>query len=55
MTQLYTAEHRTVAYVSGPLLVAEHAEQVAYDELVDIVTPTGELRRGQVLEIDAHR
>lgn len=55
MTQLYTAEHRTVAYVSGPLLVAEHADQVAYDELVDVVTPTGELRRGQVLEIAGDR
>ncbi len=55
MTQLYTAEHRTVAYVSGPLLIAEHAEQVAYDELVDVVTPTGELRRGQVLEIAGDR
>lgn len=53
--QLYTTEHRTVSYVSGPLLVADHAEQVAYDELVDIVTPAGELRRGQVLEIEGDR
>jgi V/A-type H+-transporting ATPase subunit B len=55
MTQLYTTEHRTVTYVSGPLLVADHAERVAYDELVDVVTPTGELRRGQVLEIAGDR
>jgi V/A-type H+/Na+-transporting ATPase subunit B len=54
-SQLYTTEHRTVAYVSGPLLVAEHAEQVAYDELVDVVTPAGDLRRGQVLEIEGDR
>lgn len=53
--QLYTTEHRTVAYVSGPLLVAEHAEQVSYDEIVDVVTPSGELRRGQVLEIEGDR
>ena len=39
MTQLYTTEHRTVTYVSGPLLIAEHAEHVAYDELVEVVTP----------------
>ncbi|MFC7279073.1 V-type ATP synthase subunit B [Paractinoplanes rhizophilus] len=52
---LYTVEHRTVDYVSGPLLVAEHAERVAYDELVDIVTPGGDLRRGQVLEIEGDR
>jgi V/A-type H+-transporting ATPase subunit B len=52
---LYTVEHRTVDYVSGPLLVAERAERVAYDELVDIVTPGGDLRRGQVLEIEGDR
>ena len=32
MTSLYTTEHRTVTYVSGPLIVAERAEHVAYDE-----------------------
>ena len=55
MTQLYTTEYRTVTYVSGPLLVADHADGVADDELVDVVTPTGELRRGQVLEIAGDR
>jgi hypothetical protein len=29
MTPLHTTEHRTVNYVSGPLLVAERAEHVA--------------------------
>jgi len=53
--QLYTTEHRTVSYVSGPLLVAERAAHVASDELVDIMTPAGELRRGQVLEIEGDR
>ncbi|MGH2780093.1 MAG: V-type ATP synthase subunit B [Thermoleophilaceae bacterium] len=55
MTRLYTTEHRTVTYVSGPLLIAEHAEHVAYDELVEVVTPSGERRRGQVLEIEGDR
>jgi V/A-type H+-transporting ATPase subunit B len=55
MTQLYTTEHRTVNYVSGPLLVAERAEQVGYDELVEVVTPDGQRRRGQVLEVDGDR
>jgi V/A-type H+-transporting ATPase subunit B len=55
MTQLYTTEHRTVNYVSGPLLAAERAEQVGYDELVDVVTPDGQRRRGQVLEIEGDR
>jgi V/A-type H+-transporting ATPase subunit B len=52
---LHTIEHRTVTYVSGPLLIAEHADNVAYDELVEVVTPDGERRRGQVLEIEGDR
>jgi V/A-type H+-transporting ATPase subunit B len=55
MTPLYTTEHRTVNYVSGPLLVAERAEAVAYGELVEVVTPDGQRRRGQVLEIEGDR
>ena len=55
MTRLYTTEHRTVSYVSGPLIVAERAEQVAYDELVEVVTPDGQRRRGQVLELEGDR
>jgi V/A-type H+/Na+-transporting ATPase subunit B len=55
MTRLYTTEHRTTTYVSGPLLIAEHAEDVAYDELVEVVSPSGERRRGQVLEIEGDR
>jgi V/A-type H+/Na+-transporting ATPase subunit B len=55
MTPLHTTEHRTVNYVSGPLLVAERAEHVAYDELVEVVTPDGSRRRGQVLEIEGDR
>lgn len=43
----HRAPHRDLRL--GPLLVADHGEQVAYDELVDVVTPTGELRRGHFL------
>jgi V/A-type H+/Na+-transporting ATPase subunit B len=55
MTRLFTAVHRTVTYVSGPLLVAEHAANIAYDELVEVVTPAGERRTAQVLEIEGER
>ena len=55
MTRLYTTEHRTTTYVSGPLLIAEHAEHVSYNELVEVVTPSGERRPGQVLEIEGDR
>ena len=55
MTRLVSVEHRTVTYVAGPLLVAEHTTGIAYDDLVDVVAPDGELRRGQVLEVDGDR
>lgn len=53
--RLFAVEHRTVDYVSGPLLIAEGAAGVGYDEVVDVVTPTGEERRGQVLEVEGDR
>ena len=53
--QLLTVEHRTVTHVAGPLLVAERIERVGYGDLVEVVSPAGEIRRGQVLEIDGHR
>jgi V/A-type H+-transporting ATPase subunit B len=55
MTTLHTTEHRTVSHVSGPLIIAERAVQVAYGELVDVTSPTGEERRGQVLEVEGDR
>ena len=36
---------------SGPLMVVEGVEGVAYNEIVEIEAPTGEHRRGQVLEV----
>ncbi|QIN81342.1 V-type ATP synthase subunit B [Rubrobacter tropicus] len=55
LDRLFAVEHRTVSYVSGPLLVAEGASNVGYDEVVDVVTPAGEERRGQVLEVEGDR
>lgn len=43
-------EYTSVTEVAGPLMVVEGIEGVAYGEIVDIVTPGGEKRRGQVLE-----
>jgi V/A-type H+/Na+-transporting ATPase subunit B len=48
-------EHRTVSYVSGPLLVADHAEGVGYDEMVEVLAPDGGVRRGRVLEVHGTR
>ena len=44
-------EYRTISNLSGPLLVVESTENVRYDELVEIELPSGERRRGRVLEI----
>ncbi|QLD85365.1 ATP synthase subunit B [Natronomonas halophila] len=43
-------EYQTITEISGPLVFAEIDEPVGYDEIVEIETPNGETRRGQVLE-----
>ncbi len=48
-------EYRTVTEVSGPLMVVEGVEGVGYDEIVEIVTPRGKNKRGQVLEVEGDR
>jgi V/A-type H+-transporting ATPase subunit B len=48
-------EFQTVDYVSGPLLFLEGVHGVHYDETVEVVAPDGELRRGQVLEVNRGR
>ncbi len=45
-------EYKTIREVVGPLMLVEGVEGVKYNELVDIVCPGGEMRRGKVLEID---
>ncbi len=52
---LFSVEHRTVSAVSGPLLIADHVEGVGYNECVEVISPSGEVRRGQVLEVDGSR
>ena len=43
-------EYRTITEISGPLVFAEVDEDIGYDEIVEIETPDGQIRRGQVLE-----
>ncbi len=52
---LLTVEYRTVSYVAGPLLIAERAEGIGYNEFVDVVAPDGKTRRGQVLSIEGDK
>jgi V/A-type H+-transporting ATPase subunit B len=43
-------EYETITEISGPLVFAEVDEPVGYDEIVEIDTGDGDVRRGQVLE-----
>ena len=45
-----TREYTTVSEVSGPLMIVEGVEGVAYNEIVDIETPAGEKRRNRNYE-----
>lgn len=44
-------EYKTIKGVAGPLLIVEGVEGVKYEELVEVVLPDGNIRRGRVLEI----
>jgi len=50
MADIKTREYTSVAEVYGPLIVVEGVEGVAFGEVVNIQTPDGDKRRGQVLE-----
>jgi V/A-type H+/Na+-transporting ATPase subunit B len=52
---LHTVELGTVSYVSGPLIFVDRALGVHAGEVVDVVSPDGDIRTGQVLEIDGER
>ncbi len=45
-------EYKTVVDIAGPLMLVEKVEGIKYGELTEIEMPGGEIRRGQVLEVD---
>ena len=45
-------EYKTIKEIVGPLMLCDHLEGVKYDELVEIVSKNGEIRRGKVLEVE---
>ena len=53
--RLYTKEYTTLNRVAGPLIFVDRLQDVAYGEIVEIYTPDGTLRLGQVLEVDGRR
>ena len=45
-------EYKTVRDLSGPLMLVDSVSGIAYGELVQIKLASGEVRQGQVLEVD---
>ena len=51
MTALLSLEYKGVKEIVGPLIFVEGVEDVGFDELVEVITPAGEERRGRVLDV----
>ena len=47
-------EYKTVTQIAGPLVFVSDVSGVGYNELVEIMLPSGEKRMGQVLETSKH-
>lgn len=52
--RLVTKEFRTVNQIRGPLLFVDRVADIAFDEMVEVVDPAGNVRIGRVLEVDNH-
>ncbi|MGB9694748.1 MAG: V-type ATP synthase subunit B [Caldisericaceae bacterium] len=48
-------EYITTREIAGPLIVVDHVEKASYNEIVEIKTSDGSIKRGQVLEVDHDR
>jgi V/A-type H+/Na+-transporting ATPase subunit B len=55
LPRLFTTEHRTVSQIKGPLIFVDRIADVAYNEIVEIISPDNQIRLGQVLEVDQQR
>ncbi len=51
-SSLITKEFRTISQIRGPLVFVERVAEVAFDEMVEIIDPRGQVRVGRVLEVD---
>ena len=45
-------EYKTISEVAGPLMLVKNVNDVTYDELGEIILPSGEKRLCKVLEIN---
>jgi V/A-type H+-transporting ATPase subunit B len=50
--RLLIKEYGTITQIKGPLIFFERVGEVAYNEVVEIIDPEGQVRLGQVLEVD---
>lgn len=48
-------EYSTIGDVVGPLVFLDDVDNATYEELVEVELPDGEIRRGQVLEVNRKR
>jgi V/A-type H+-transporting ATPase subunit B len=44
-------EYTGVSRISGPIIIVENVRDVGYDELVEVITPSEEIRLGKVLKV----
>jgi len=44
-------EYVGVSRIAGPIIVVDGASGISYDEVVEVITPSGEIRRGRVLDV----
>ena len=47
-------EYKTISEVVGPLMLVKDVDDVTYDELGEILLPSGEKRLCKVLEVNGH-
>jgi V/A-type H+-transporting ATPase subunit B len=48
-------DYQTVTEIAGPLMLVSGVSDIKFQELVEIYLPSGEIRQGQVLEVDEDR
>ncbi len=48
-------EYTTIAEIAGPLVMLKDVDHATYEELVEVELPSGEQRRGKVLEVNRDR
>ena len=51
MTVQGGVQYSKIAEIKGPLVIVDDVENAAFDELVEILTSSGEKRLGKVLEV----